>query len=231
MRRRRADLVGGEDEDLVLDRAGAQQHLPVVPAGGGGEGRGDGEEAGAAQGEDAEQLREAQVVADGETKDRAVDGRRDDLLARLLEVRLAVGDAADVDVEHVDLAVGGEVGAVGADQDGSVEGALVEGALAAPPPRSQTLPASRWMPRSRAQARAASRLGPSSGSAPASSVSPSASRFHFSGSATSSAPSAAAARTKRSAVATFLLLSSVELSCTTAARNAFSVLRDRAVAG
>ena len=34
---------------------------------------------------------------------------------------LAIGDAADLDVEHVDLAVGGEVLAVGADQDRGVE--------------------------------------------------------------------------------------------------------------
>ena len=30
MRRRLADLVGGDDEGLVLDRPRAQQHLPVV---------------------------------------------------------------------------------------------------------------------------------------------------------------------------------------------------------
>ena len=49
------------------------------------------------------------------------DRRGDDLLARLLVGRLAVGDAARVDVEHVDLAVDGEVLAVGADQDRGVE--------------------------------------------------------------------------------------------------------------
>ena len=73
---------------------------------------------------------------------------------------LAVGDAAGVDVEHVDLAVDGEVLAVGADQDRGVEG------LAAGRARSEMLPASRWMPSSRAQPRAAveagavERLGP-----------------------------------------------------------------------
>ena len=42
---------------------------------------------------------------------------------------LAVGDAADVDVEHVDLAVDGEVLAVGADQDRGVGGLLALAAL------------------------------------------------------------------------------------------------------
>jgi hypothetical protein len=81
------------------------------------------EDAGAAQGEDPVQLGEAQVVADAEAEGEVAERRRDDLLARLLVLGLAVGDAADVDVEHVDLAVGGEVVAVGADQDRGVEGA------------------------------------------------------------------------------------------------------------
>ena len=66
MRRRLADLVRGEDEDLVLDRPRPQQHLPVVAPGGRGEGRGHGDQPGAAHGEDPEELGEAQVVADGE---------------------------------------------------------------------------------------------------------------------------------------------------------------------
>ncbi len=53
----------------------------------------------------------------------SVRGRRgDDLLAGLLVVGLAVGNAADLDVEHMDLAVDGEVLAVSADQDRGVEG-------------------------------------------------------------------------------------------------------------
>ena len=109
MRRRLADLVRGEDEGLVLDRPRAQQDLPVVAAGGRGEGGGDGEQAGAAHGEDPVQLGEAQVVADGQPGDQLAERRGDDLRARLLVLGLAVGDAADVDVEHVDLAVDGEV--------------------------------------------------------------------------------------------------------------------------
>ena len=66
VRRRLADLVGGEDEGLVLDRPRPQQHLPVVAAGGQGEGRGDGDQAGAAHGEDPVELGEAEVVADAQ---------------------------------------------------------------------------------------------------------------------------------------------------------------------
>src|SRR6476620_6966174 len=80
------------------------------------------------------------------------------------------------------------------------------------------LPARRWIESSRAQPRAAVRLGPSSGSAPATSSAPPASRFHFSGRATNAAPSAAASRTRPSAVAGFRTLSAVELSCTAATR-------------
>ncbi len=66
MRRRLADLVGGDDEELVLDRPGAQQDLPVGAAGDRGEGGGDGDDAGAAQRQDPVQLGEAQVVTDGQ---------------------------------------------------------------------------------------------------------------------------------------------------------------------
>jgi hypothetical protein len=77
-----ADLVGGDDEGLVLDRA---------------------------------------VVADGQPRLGAVgEGRRDGLVARLLGLGLAVLDAVDDDVEHVDLAVDGLDLAVGADMDRGV---------------------------------------------------------------------------------------------------------------
>ena len=64
MRRRLAELVGGDDEDLVLDRPRPQQHLPVVAPGRDREGRGDREQAGPAHGEDPVELGEAEVVAD-----------------------------------------------------------------------------------------------------------------------------------------------------------------------
>ncbi len=59
-----ADLVGGDDERLVLDRARAQEDLPVVARRRDGEGRGHGEDARAADREDPVQLGEADVVAD-----------------------------------------------------------------------------------------------------------------------------------------------------------------------
>ena len=67
-RRVAPDLVGGDDEGLVLDRAGAQQDLPVVTGRGLGERRGDGEHARPVDREAAVQLGEAQVVADGQTE-------------------------------------------------------------------------------------------------------------------------------------------------------------------
>ena len=79
VRRRLADLVGGEDEELVLDRPRPQQHFPVVAAGGEGEGRGDGDQPGAAQGEDPEELGEAEVVTDGQAGGQVADRRRDRL--------------------------------------------------------------------------------------------------------------------------------------------------------
>ena len=102
----------------------------MVAAGGRGEGRGHGEQAGAAQGEDPEQLREAQVVTDAEAeRSSSPTGAVTISAPGLLVLGLAVGDAAGVDVEHVDLAVDGEVLAVGADQDRGVGGLLALAAL------------------------------------------------------------------------------------------------------
>ena len=73
--------------------------------------------------------------------------------------------------------------------------------------------------RARAPARAPTLIdGPSSGSAPAASRSGVPSTFHFSGRTTSSAPSAAASRTSRSAVARLRGIVAVELSWIAAAR-------------
>jgi hypothetical protein len=80
------------------------------------------------------------------------------------------------------------------------------------------LPATRKMPRSRAHSEAAVRAGPSSGSAPERSASGGPSTVHFSGRTTSRAPSAAAALTRRWATSRLRSYSSVELSCTAAAR-------------
>ena len=65
-------LVRGEDEGLVLDRPRPQQNLPVVAAGGRGEGGGHRDQPGAAHGEDPEELGEAKVVADGQARRSAL---------------------------------------------------------------------------------------------------------------------------------------------------------------
>ena len=61
-----ADLVGRDHVDLILDRAGAQQDVPVVLAGAEREGARDQDRARARRDEPAEELGEAQVVADRE---------------------------------------------------------------------------------------------------------------------------------------------------------------------
>ena len=66
----RADLVGGDDERLVLDRARAHEDLPVRLAGDLGERGRQRDHARAADREDPEQLGEAQVVADGQAERR-----------------------------------------------------------------------------------------------------------------------------------------------------------------
>ncbi len=107
-----SDLVGGDHERLVLDRARTHEHLPVIAGGRQGEGRGQGKDPRAGHGEDAKQLGEAQVVADRQAQ---IDARRaglaggglaeHDLLAGQLDVGLAVGAPVDVYVEHVQLAI------------------------------------------------------------------------------------------------------------------------------
>ena len=63
-----ADLVGGDDVGLVLDRPCAQQDLPVVARGREREGGGHEQHARAAQREDPVELGEAQVVADAQAQ-------------------------------------------------------------------------------------------------------------------------------------------------------------------
>jgi hypothetical protein len=103
--RRLADLSGGDDEHLVLDRACSDQHLPVIPAGALRERGGDGDQAGPAEGEAPVQLWEPEVVADAQTDQDAARIADRDLVPGLLNRRLAVRHVPDVHVEHVDLAI------------------------------------------------------------------------------------------------------------------------------
>ena len=85
-----AGLGAGADVGLGLDRAGAEQHFPVVLAGLEGEGGGEGDDLGALFRQRLEKVGKAQVVAD-----RAADGDAlaivgDDLVARLHRLALLV---------------------------------------------------------------------------------------------------------------------------------------------
>ncbi len=116
-----ADLPGGNEERLVLDRAGAHEDLPVRLPRDLRESRGQRDDGGAADGEDPEELGKAEVVAHGQPDLLTVtELGDDDVAARLLGLRLAVLDPVDHDVEHVDLAVDAADLPVGSDVDARV---------------------------------------------------------------------------------------------------------------
>src|SRR3954452_11769493 len=73
-----ADLVGGDDERLPLDRPRAQQDLPVIARGREGERGRHGDDLRALDGEDPVELGEADVVTDREAEARVVGRARDD---------------------------------------------------------------------------------------------------------------------------------------------------------
>ena len=166
--------------------------------------------------EDPVQLGEAEVVADGQPELEPVGGLGEhDLVGRLGVLGLAVLDAADLDVEHVDLAVDG------LDSPSGPTWTDVLATRSWPSRRSAIEPATRSMPSSRASLASPTRAG-----APLRasrrrrrSPGPLPRRSRRSGSTTSSAPSAAAARVRRSAAARLRSLSFVDWSCTAAARN------------
>src|SRR5947208_8033975 len=101
--------------------------------------------------------------------------------------------------------------------------------FSSPSTASTMLPATIQRPRSRAKPPTRRIVGPSVGSAPARIAAGVPSRLNFSGRTTSSAPASAASRISDSAVARFRSLSSVELSCTAAARKLASPVLPGAV--
>ncbi len=110
--------------------AGADQRLPMVLAGRSGERRRQRDDVGAAQCLDPELLREAEVVTDRHANPQRAGVRDDDLLARHHGRGLLVGEALDVHVEEVDLAVGSHDPAVWRDQ---ARGVRVQGSSAFDP--------------------------------------------------------------------------------------------------
>ena len=106
---------------LALDGPRPQERLPVVPARRQRERRRHAEDLGPVAHQPAIEVAEPQVVADRQAQ--PAQRRRDDdrRVARRDALRLAAADRlGDVDVEEVDLAVGGQGRAVGAEQDAGV---------------------------------------------------------------------------------------------------------------
>src|SRR4030095_14685293 len=79
-----ADLSGGRDVVLVLDRASPEQDLPVILAGVEREMRRNRDELRALQSKDPVELREAHVVADGQPERPVLGVDHDRLVTGLL---------------------------------------------------------------------------------------------------------------------------------------------------
>ncbi len=157
-----AHLVGGNHKRLVLDRARPDERLPVVACGRQRERRGQRDHARAAHGEDAEQLGKAQVVADRQPSSTPSGGLAEhDLLARMLDVGLAVG-ACRRSRRRTCAACGRPP----AERRAGSTCTQVLASFSSPATRSAIDPATRSTPSSRAVARAQEIAGPSSVSAP-----------------------------------------------------------------
>src|SRR5712691_3619283 len=101
-----APLRRREDKAAILNRAGAQQHMPVRPAGRYREHRRYGEEIGSGLRQRAIEVREAHIVADTHAEPAPRRLGDDRPAPGTIGVALAIALAAwQVDVEHVDLVV------------------------------------------------------------------------------------------------------------------------------
>ena len=122
-----APLRRSDHEALALDRARAQQDLPVITPRGNRERRGNEQHRRAEIDERAVELRKADVVADRQAE-RAARKLRDDDLASGRDVRrFAQHGAGKIDVEEVDLSIPREQLAVAVDHDRSIEDPCVTG--------------------------------------------------------------------------------------------------------
>ena len=105
----------GRSDDVTpgLDGAGPQQDMPVRAPGLSRKCRRDGENFCAAMGQGPVKRREAEVVAHRQPYRRPGRLGEDGLVAGAISGRFAVGFAAgQIDVEHVDLVIAGDDGAV-----------------------------------------------------------------------------------------------------------------------
>ena len=122
----RAGLGAGADIGLGFDRAGAQEHLPMVLAGLHREGGGHRDHLGALFRQRLKKIGKTQVVADRAADRDAFAIVGDDLVARLHRRALLVGGAVGRhDVEQVDLAVAGDLLALAIKDDRRVVIALL----------------------------------------------------------------------------------------------------------
>ena len=216
-----ADLVRRDHEALVLDRAGPEQHLPVIARRGQRERARDRDDLGArATARIAVQLRKAEVVADAHPEPAAAGQLGDhDLVAGLLVRRTRRTRSPSTSTSNMwILRYTRSHLAVGTDVHARVASFVSPGHALDDRAGDEVDPELRG--RSTGPTRSA---GPSSGCAPAAICSAVPSTLHFSGSTTSSAPAAAASRTRRSAVARLRSTSSVELSWTAPARTSLTL--------
>src|SRR5262245_57060011 len=96
------------DEGLRLDGTRPQQRVPVRHPSRTAEGGRDGDDLGARARQGAIEVREAQIIADGETELAPRQVGENGLLARPIVAALTVALAAtQIDIEHMNLVVAG----------------------------------------------------------------------------------------------------------------------------
>src|SRR5690606_31708828 len=116
-----ASLCGSNHPCAILDGASAQQYMPMGLAGLAGKGCRNRQNFGTSQCLSAEKLREPQVVANGNAK--LTEGKLGDggLVAGRIGCRLTPTLAiVEIDIEHVDLVIGGDQAAIGAEEKAAI---------------------------------------------------------------------------------------------------------------
>ena len=117
-----AALRGGDDETACFNGARTKQHMPVRLAAVEGEGRRNGQHFRAVPRKAAVEMREAQVVTDGQPHIHAAAVRTHHFIARGKIAGFAIAfPVADIGVEHVNLVILRADPAVGADKQMPVD--------------------------------------------------------------------------------------------------------------